>query len=50
MSETKAENYCGCMLFKMEKIYPNADDVSKLREADFKSDYWKKIIKGCLDF
>jgi hydroxymethylpyrimidine/phosphomethylpyrimidine kinase len=29
-SESKAENYCACMLDKIQKIYPNANDAGKL--------------------
>ena len=50
LGETKAKNYCECMVFKLEKIYPNADDAAKITAEDFKTDYWQKLIKGCLDF
>jgi len=50
LGETKAKSYCECMLFKIEKIYPNADDATKITAEDFKTDYWQKLIKGCLDF
>ena len=46
----KAKNYCECMQFKMEKIYPNVNDAAKLTGDDLKSEYWQKIIKNCLDF
>jgi ATP-dependent Lon protease len=48
--QEKAKSYCECMLFKIEKKYPNADDASNITEADLKSESWQKIIKGCLDF
>lgn len=48
--ETKAKNYCECMMFKMEKIYPNANDAARITSEDFKNEYWQKLIKGCLDF
>jgi hypothetical protein len=50
LGETKAKSYCECMMFKMENIYPNADDAAKITADDFKTDHWQKIIKGCLDF
>lgn len=50
LGETKAKNYCECMMFKIEKIYPNANDAAKITAEDFKSEYWQKLIKGCLDF
>lgn len=31
-SESKAENYCACMLDKIQKIYPNANDAGKLTD------------------
>jgi len=46
----KAKNYCECMLFKMEKIYPNPDDAAKVSSEDLKTDYWKNLIKSCIDF
>ena len=48
--EEKSKSYCECMLFKIEKMYPNADDASRITEADLKSESWQKIIKDCLDF
>lgn len=30
MGESKATNYCSCMLTKIEELYPNAEEVSKL--------------------
>lgn len=50
LGETKSKSYCECMLFKMEKIYPNADDAAKITADDLKSDRWQKILKGCLAF
>jgi hypothetical protein len=48
LSETKAKNYCECMQFKVEKRYPNADDLTKVTNDDFKSEYWQKLIASCL--
>lgn len=50
LGETKAKNYCECMMFKIEKLYPNANDAAKITAEDFKTDHWQKLIKGCLDF
>lgn len=50
LGETKAKNYCECMMFKIEKIYPDANEAAKITAEDFKTDYWQKLIKGCLDF
>ncbi|HEU4901456.1 MAG TPA: hypothetical protein VFT06_01660, partial [Flavisolibacter sp.] len=30
MGETQAKNYCSCMLEKIEEMYPNATDATKL--------------------
>ncbi|RYZ29909.1 MAG: hypothetical protein EOO10_04665 [Chitinophagaceae bacterium] len=32
MEESKSNNYCACLLEKLEKIYPVADDVINLTE------------------
>ena len=50
LGETKATNYCECMMFKIEKLYPDPNDAAKITGEDFKTDYWQKLIKGCLDF
>ena len=50
LGETKAKNYCACMMFKIQKIYPNASDADKISAEDFKTEPWQKLIKGCLDF
>ncbi len=50
LGETKAKSYCECMMFKIEKLYPNATDAAKITAEDFKTDSWQKLIKGCLDF
>ena len=50
LGETKAKSYCECMMFKIEKLYPKADDAAKITAEDFKTDYWQKLIQGCLDF
>jgi len=50
LGEVKAKNYCECMSLKVEKLYPDADNAAKLTTEDFKTEYWQKLIKGCLDF
>ena len=50
LGESKAKSYCECMMFKIEKIYPNANDAAKITAEDFKTEYWQKLIQGCLDF
>lgn len=47
----KATNYCECMLFKIEKMYPDALEAGEvLSKEDLKSPAWQKLIKSCLDF
>lgn len=50
MSEEKAKNYCECMMFKIEKKYPNPGDAAGITEETLKSPEWKKIVQDCLDF
>ena len=50
IGETKAKNYCECMMFQIEKRYPSFDEANKLTEKDFASPMWKKIIQASLDF
>ena len=49
LSETKAKNYCECTQFKVEKKYPNTTDLDKITEEDLKSEFWAKLMAGCLD-
>jgi hypothetical protein len=50
MSEQKAKGYCECMLFKIEKKYPNPNDAAGITEETMKSPEWKKMVQDCLDF
>jgi hypothetical protein len=50
MSEEKAKNYCDCMMFKIERKYPNPNDAAGITEETLKSPEWKKLIADCLDF
>lgn len=51
ISEEKSKNYCECMIFKIEKKYPNsADAAGNLTPEKLNSPEWKKIIQGCLSF
>jgi hypothetical protein len=50
MTAEKAGNYCECMLFKLEKKYPNAADAMGLPASYFESDEWKRMVKSCVDF
>ena len=50
MTAEKAKNYCECMLFKLEKKYPNPDDMGEITEAKLNSPDWKKMIQDCIDF
>ena len=50
MTEQKAKSYCECMLFKVEKKYPNPTDAGEITDETMKSPEWKKMIKDCFEF
>ena len=50
LGEAKAKSYCECMLYKVEKIYPNPGDAGQLNAEELKKDLWQKIIKTCMEF
>ncbi len=50
LGEEKAKTYCECMLFKVEKAYPNPEDAVKLTEEKMSTPAWKKTIQACSDF
>lgn len=50
LSTEQARNYCECMLYKVEKLYPNTSDLTKITDETLKSEAWQKLIKGCLKF
>jgi hypothetical protein len=50
VSEEKSKNYCECMLFKVEKKYPNPLDAGKITEETLSSPDWKKMIADCFAF
>ena len=50
MSGEKAKNYCECMMFNVEKKYPDPADAGTLTKEDLQSPEWKRIIQSCLDF
>lgn len=50
VGEKKAQSYCECMLFKIEKMYPDEKDAAKITEEDLTSEFWKKMVKSCMDF
>ncbi len=49
LGKGKAKNYCECMLFKLEKKYPDPNDAD-LSEATLATPEWKKAIKDCMEF
>ncbi len=49
LGKEKATSYCACMLFKMEKKFPDPNDAG-LSEEMLATPEWKKIIKDCMDF
>ena len=51
ITEDKAKSYCGCMLFKIEKKFPNAADATNsITEETLQSPEYKKMMKDCLEF
>jgi hypothetical protein len=44
MGEVKAKNYCSCMLDKVEKEYPNANDAGQFENNPRKTE----MAKDCL--
>lgn len=50
VGEKKAQSYCECMLFKVEKMYPKEEDAAKISEEDLTSEFWKKMVKSCMEF
>lgn len=47
-SRTVAQNYCDCMLNKMESLFPDINDAAKLTEEDINSPAMKKMVDDCL--
>ena len=48
ISKTVAQNYCDCMLNKMETLYPDVQDAGKLTEEELNSPAMEKMAKDCL--
>ncbi len=48
MEYLDAQSYCDCMQYKLEKLYPDVRDASRLTDADFATPSMKKMIKSCL--
>jgi hypothetical protein len=48
ISRTVAQNYCDCMLNKMETLYPDIQDAGKLTEEEMNSPAMVKMAKDCL--
>lgn len=51
LGEEKAKNYCECMLYKVEVMYPDSGKATEeLTEEKLNTPDWKKIIQSCLEF
>jgi len=51
LAADKANSYCGCMLFKIEKKYPDVGEASKnLTPEKMETPEFKKMLKECLEF
>jgi hypothetical protein len=46
----KAKLYCECMLFQVEKAFPDAAEAILLTPEKLKTPEWKKITQGCRNF
>jgi hypothetical protein len=46
-SRPASQNYCECMLNKMETLFPDINDAAKLTDEDIKSPEMKKLIDDC---
>jgi hypothetical protein len=49
LGEGKAKSYCECMLYKVEKKYPNSADAAKLNEEELAKPAWQKAAKDCME-
>lgn len=51
LGEEKAKNYCECMLYKVEVMFPDSGKATEeLTEEKLNTPDWKKIIQSCLEF
>jgi hypothetical protein len=48
IGEIKATSYCECMLYKVEKAFPDSADADKLTEKLLATPEWQKKLKECL--
>lgn len=47
----KAGVYCSCMMFKLEKKYPDINELLSIFNDSFmESDFFKEILKNCLEY
>ena len=47
----KAGVYCSCMMFKLEKKYPDINELLSIFNDTFmESDFFKEILKNCLEY
>ena len=47
-SRLVAQNYCDCMLNKMEILYPDIQDLAGFKDEDFETPAMKKMAADCL--
>jgi hypothetical protein len=50
VGEKQAKVYCECMLFKVEKAFPNAGDAGALTPEKLSTPAWKKKVQECNEF
>jgi hypothetical protein len=47
-SRSVSQNYCDCMLNKMETLYPDIQEAAKLTDEELNSPAMEKMAKDCL--
>jgi hypothetical protein len=50
VGEKQAKIYCECMLFKVEKAFPNSGDATRLTADELATPAWKKKVQECNEF
>lgn len=50
LTKEKATSYCECMLYKIEKKYPNPLDAGNITDETMNTPEMQKLLKGCFSF
>src|SRR5687767_4897127 len=49
IGETKAASYCECMMYKIERRYPNINDANKITEETLSSPEFRALMRSCVE-